>query len=434
MALHSLRRHTFPASQLARSASRGHRSFRVTASGLSLVSAGSNIPHPDKISKGGEDAWFVHIDQNGGGEIYLADGVGGFNEQGIDPGMYARVLTYEAAKAHTALAKNPLASPNPKKLIQVAQENTKLPGASTIVIIELLGTKLSAASIGDSGFRVVRDGKVLFASPPQEHYFNCPYQLGYEPLNKDVDLAIDAQEFEVPVQPGDLVIAGSDGLFDNIFDENIELVVSDALAKVAGAGALSAARAVSEALVVEARKNAEDPMFESPFAIEAAKAKAIGTAASSKQKGALGAFSALTTSVASAISGKKLGGKMDDITVVVGAVVATAAAKEDIIEAERVSNQMQKEADTIRKRATGEEAKTLRSVNLRQQMDFALSQEVSRKEAALKAEAEKPPEFSKLSIEKMDAPTARRLLEERGLPTSGKIDRLRERLSRVKAK
>ena len=80
MALHSLRRHTFPASQLARSASRGHRSFRVTASGLSLVSAGSNIPHPDKISKGGEDAWFVHIDQNGGGEIYLADGVGGFNE------------------------------------------------------------------------------------------------------------------------------------------------------------------------------------------------------------------------------------------------------------------------------------------------------------------------------------------------------------------
>ena len=73
---------------------------------------------------------------------------------------------------------------------------------------------------------------------------------------------------------------------------------------------------------------------------------------------------------------------MDDITVVVGAVVATAAAKEDIIEAERVSNQMQKEADTIRKRATGEEAKTLRSVNLRQQMDFALSQEVSRKEAA----------------------------------------------------
>ena len=126
--------------------------------------------------------------------------------------------------------------------------------------------------------------------------------------------------------------------------------------------------------------------------------------------------------------------KMDDITVVVGAVVATAAAKEDIIEAERVSNQMQKEADTIRKRATGEEAKTLRSVNLRQQMDFALSQEVSRKEAALKAEAEKPPEFSKLSIEKMDAPTVRRLLEERGLPTSGKIDRLRERLSRVKAK
>jgi protein phosphatase PTC7 len=34
----------------------------------------------------------------------------------------------------------------------------------------------------------------------------------------------------------------------------------------------------------------------------------------------------------------------------------------------------------------------------------------------------------------MDAATVRKLLEERGLPTSGKIDRLRERLGAVKRK
>jgi len=33
----------------------------------------------------------------------------------------------------------------------------------------------------------------------------------------------------------------------------------------------------------------------------------------------------------------------------------------------------------------------------------------------------------------MDAPTVRKLLQERGLPTSGKIDRLRDRLAEVKA-
>jgi len=67
-------------------------------------------------------------------------------------------------------------------------------------------------------------------------------------------------------------------------------------------------------------------------------------------------------------------------------------------------------------------------------MDLALSQQIMREEAALKVEAAKPPEFSRVSIEKMDAPTVRKLLEERGLPTSGKIERLRERLSQVKAK
>ena len=431
---HSRRRNSLPASIFARSVPRAPRAFLVTASGLSLIAAGSNIPHPDKVLKGGEDAWFVHIDQNGGGQIYLADGVGGFNEQGIDPGLYARVLTYEAAKARAAHAMNPVASPNPKKLIQIAQENAKLPGASTMIIIELFRTQIRAANLGDSGFRVIRNGNVVFASPPQEHYFNCPFQLGYEPLSDDIDMAIDADEFEVPVQTGDLVIVGSDGLFDNMFDNDIELVVNDALAKVAGTGALSAARAVSDALAVEARKNAEDPLFESPFALEAIRENAVGTTTLAKRSGPLGAFNALATSIASAISGKRLGGKMDDITVVVGAVVATAAAKEDIAEAAHVSKQMQKEADIVRKRASGEEAKTLRSVNLRQEMDLALSQQIMREEAALKVEAAKPPEFSRASIEKMDAPTVRKLLEERGLPTSGKIERLRERLSQVKAK
>ena len=97
-------------------------------------------------------------------------------------------------------------------------------------------------------------------------------------------MAIDADEFEVPVQTGDLVIVGSDGLFDNMFDNDIELVVNDALAKVAGTGALSAARAVSVALAVEARKNAEDPLFESPFALEAARENTVGMPTLAKQR------------------------------------------------------------------------------------------------------------------------------------------------------
>jgi hypothetical protein len=80
------------------------RSVRVFAnSKYSLVAHGTNLPHPDKVAKGGEDAWFVRISASGGGEMYVADGVGGFNDQGVDPGLYARVLTYEAAKVGLAL-------------------------------------------------------------------------------------------------------------------------------------------------------------------------------------------------------------------------------------------------------------------------------------------------------------------------------------------
>jgi protein phosphatase PTC7 len=156
-----------------------------------------------------------------------------------------------------------------------------------MVVIECDGTKIKAANVGDSGFRIVRDGKVVFASPAQEHYFNCPYQLGFPPLSEDTDTASDAEMFDVAVKPGDLVIAGSDGLFDNVFDDEIAEVATAAVMSVRGAGALSAARAASEALAAVARRHAEDPLFESPFAVEAAAEKA-GGAGKAKQSGPMG--------------------------------------------------------------------------------------------------------------------------------------------------
>ena len=404
-------------------------SLVARASKLSLIATGANIPHPDKVQKGGEDAWFVRVGKNGGGEMYVADGVGGFNEQGVDPGLYARVLTYEAAKAKEAANRNPLNRGEPKNLIRAAQEATKLPGASTMVIVECVGTRIRGANLGDSGFRVVRDGDIVFATRAQEHYFNCPYQLGYEPLSEDTDVAADADEFEFTVKPGDLVIMGTDGLFDNVFDDEIAAVAVAAAASVAGSGALSAARAVSEQLAAIARKHAEDPLYESPYAVEAAAERAGGAA---KPKGPMGFLNAFAGAAASAVTGKKLGGKMDDITVVVGAVVATDAAADDIAAAEKVSAALQKVADQTRKRAAGEEAKTLRSVNLRQQMDAALKEKVAEKEMMEKKQAAAPPEFSPAVLANMEAPQLRKLLDERGLPTSGKIEKLRERLGAVK--
>ena len=224
------------------------------------------------MAKGGEDAWFATIGPtNGGGAMYLADGVGGFNEQGVDPGLYARVLTYEAAKAFDAASRRTRSAPrSPVKLIQRgAGGRPSCPGASTMRPRRVRRHEdQRAANLGDSGFRVVRGGEVVFATPAQEHYFNCPYQLGYEPLSEDTDVAEDADEFEFTVKPGDLVVAGSDGLFDNVFDDEIAAGRHRRRrSSVAGAGALSAARAVRRGSSRRsARKHAEDPLFESPYA------------------------------------------------------------------------------------------------------------------------------------------------------------------------
>jgi protein phosphatase PTC7 len=37
--------------------------------------------------------------------------------------------------------------------------------------------KLQATNLGDSGFLVVRNGRLVFKSPSQQHIFNFPFQL-----------------------------------------------------------------------------------------------------------------------------------------------------------------------------------------------------------------------------------------------------------------
>ena len=59
---------------------------------------------------------------------------------------------------------------------------------------------------------------VKFRTAPQEHEFGWPYQLGHLPT---ADRPQDCMLASVRVQSGDIVILGSDGLWDNVFDREI---------------------------------------------------------------------------------------------------------------------------------------------------------------------------------------------------------------------
>ena len=95
-------------------------------------------------------------------------------------------------------------------------------GSSTccMLTINMNYGRLNSVLLGDSGFIVVGrreyspDLHLVFRTPQQEHEFGRPYQLGHHKYaSKPQDAIMD----NFQVVPGDTIVMGSDGLFDNLF-------------------------------------------------------------------------------------------------------------------------------------------------------------------------------------------------------------------------
>ncbi|KAJ4842791.1 hypothetical protein Tsubulata_040658, partial [Turnera subulata] len=168
------------------------------------------------IPKGGrgDDAHFICIEKQ---TIGVADGVGSYAREGIDAGKYARQLM---SNAKNAVLDEPKDKVDLVRVLREAYTLTEAEGASTACLITLDNNSLHAVNLGDSGFIVLRNGETIYRSPTQQHSFNAPYQLG----RRSSDTPKDAQVLMVPVEAGDVIIAGTDGLFDNLFETQIEEV------------------------------------------------------------------------------------------------------------------------------------------------------------------------------------------------------------------
>lgn len=132
-----------------------------------LEVAAACIPHPEKVDKGGEDAFGVIKEK---GFVALADGVGGWGDEGVDPAAYAQALVANCLVARDGGQSDPL-----KVLVQ-AHARTKVLGSATAVVLQVERSRARVAVVGDAGILHARKGKTLFVSPPQQHRFNCPYQ------------------------------------------------------------------------------------------------------------------------------------------------------------------------------------------------------------------------------------------------------------------
>jgi len=287
---------------------------------VQLQSAAAVMPHPAKSDRkyalfphcGGEDAYFI---EDSSGVVGVADGVGGWAEIGIDPGLFSRQLMNFAAEEVRADGAHSLQD-EPGEILQRAHKRTSAQGSSTALILAFsqgfdATWKVKAANLGDSGFVHVRGGELLFQSAPQQHHYNFPFQLGVP--GGPEDSPTDAQNFELQdVRKGDVFVLGTDGVFDNAFGTEIaEIVHREELE----AGLLSqgrqsfASKAAHEVALWASRGVAQDPGRVTPYAAE----------------------------LESYFHETVLGGKIDDITVVVvvvGADGKPAETSEDYVDPE----------------------------------------------------------------------------------------------------
>ncbi|KAJ0982193.1 hypothetical protein J5N97_010448 [Dioscorea zingiberensis] len=144
---------------------------------------------------------------------------------------------------------------------------------------------IHAVNLGDSGFIVIRDGCTIFRSPVQQHDFNFTYQLESD---NGSDLPSSAQVFTFPVASGDVIVAGTDGLFDNLYNNEITAVVVHAIR------AGLEPQVTAQKIAALARQRAQDKDRQTPFSTAAQDAGI-----------------------------RYYGGKLDDITVVVSYVTAS---------------------------------------------------------------------------------------------------------------
>lgn len=121
----------------------------------------------------GEDAFFK-TNTPEGLALGVADGVGGWSLVGVDPALFSWTLMDNAAVA----AKN---GNDAHQILDIAFHELRksgkvAAGSSTACILNLSKTtgKMTTCNLGDSAFILIRDQKIVYESPSQQHYFNCP--------------------------------------------------------------------------------------------------------------------------------------------------------------------------------------------------------------------------------------------------------------------
>lgn len=289
---------------------------------VQVLNASSATYEPLDAINGGEDSLF-HSRLNHNLTFGVCDGVGGWNESGIDPSIFSRSLTaYLSAMAQRTFLLHESDEIEPQDTLGQAfaamrMDSVPAYGSATALAMNLsMATgMLRSAQLGDSTYVVLRDAKERFVSAEQQHRFNMPYQLTIPPTDDPMakkeedkegapfyrprpvdDLSkserdelrrqieaddfadLSAVGFDTPrdarvdshqLQHNDVVVAATDGLFDNVRVDEIERLTErfqHGIKKNSKASPLDLFGGLAYSVAAQAVTNYIQPDLRSPFA------------------------------------------------------------------------------------------------------------------------------------------------------------------------
>ena len=203
-----------------------------TCSELILSSSCKSIP---KVEGRNEDAYF-YTDSN----IGIADGVGGVF---IDFGISSQEFSIELMEKCKEISRNFNTSRQGKEIVKEALDSMISGGSSTFLLASLARNRLFISNFGDSRLMLFRKYydtlRLVFQTTAKQHCFNTPFQVSkqfspkqlqrvhtfYKSNIKNSDGNIDSDEYLTTVREGDILVIGTDGLFDNLFPSEIRKII-----------------------------------------------------------------------------------------------------------------------------------------------------------------------------------------------------------------
>ena len=225
---------------------------------LLLSSAAFQLPHPSKLGKSCEDAYFISSDNH---TIGVADGVGGWaNHPGSESSQWSHCMMQNCEK-YSEISDNPL---------EIAEKSfsslQNMPGGSTTSVVgKLVNSTMRFFNIGDSGCAVFRDSRMFFETKRTTHGFNFPYQIGF----LGSDSVRNGTLENVAVEFDDTIVCATDGLWDNLYMHEIEDILFNTWMDCSYPSLFT--KTASRRLVEKAVIRAGNPSASTPFSDEALK-------------------------------------------------------------------------------------------------------------------------------------------------------------------